>query len=113
MTPPPTTSPTRHEDKLLKYDGTNKVRVQSWLKVYALHTVKDTDEERINRLIYHLEGAAFEWFAEEIIGTNIKLWATVSDRMIKRFGTSSAQPLIQAQRLYLKQGESVETYFYY
>lgn len=99
--------------KFIKYDGTEKeLRVQTWLRLYEVHTDGQSDKERINLLMYSLLGPAWEWYGDEIAGhPTIKLWETVKTKMIKRFGVSTATPLIDAQRRYLKREETVEQYF--
>ncbi|UYV84394.1 hypothetical protein LAZ67_X002002 [Cordylochernes scorpioides] len=44
-------------------------------------------------------------------GTNINQWVTIKEKCITRFGSSTATPLIDAQRRYLRRNESVNDYF--
>ncbi|UYV79061.1 Transposase [Cordylochernes scorpioides] len=95
--------------KLQKYSGDQKdIRAQSWVKLFELHV---TDEDKGKLFFYYLEGRALEWYADEIAGTNIKQWETIKQKFITRFGSSTATPLIDAQRRYLRRDESVNDYF--
>lgn len=98
------------EERLLKWDVDANVSIESWLKIYELLTTNYTDEEKVRRLPLSLKGSAFEWFASDIIGQSLT-WTQVKNRMTLRFIRATAKPLIQANRLHLKLGENVETYF--
>ncbi|UYV81569.1 hypothetical protein LAZ67_20001557, partial [Cordylochernes scorpioides] len=95
--------------KLQKYSGNQKdIRAQSWVKLFELHVA---DEDKGKLFFYYLEGRALEWYADEIAGTNIKQWETFKQKFITRFGSTTATPLIDAQRRYLRRDESVNDYF--
>jgi len=98
--------------KFHKFDGVDKsIRVQTWLKLFEVHTNGQSDADRISLLMYNLSGVALEWYGDEIAGTNITKWETVNAKMKTRFGTSTATPLIDAQRRHLRSGETIETYY--
>ncbi|UYV74269.1 K02A2.6-like, partial [Cordylochernes scorpioides] len=85
-----------------------------WLNVFELGKLFElhvTDEDKGKLFFYYLEGRALEWYADEIAGTNIKQWVTIKQIFITRFGSSTATPLIDAQRRYLRRDESVNDYF--
>ena len=95
--------------KLQKYSGQGEeIRAQSWIKLFELHCPDDTKPKV---LFYHLQGRALEWYADEIAETTIINWNTVKQKFLARFGSTTATPLIDAQRIYLRQGQKVETYF--
>ena len=100
------------KSKLEKYGGTKSdVRIQTWIKLFELHTMGLNDMQRVQALVYSLKGLALEWFGDEIAGSVLPSWQIVKDRIITRFGFSTASPLIEAQRRYLKREESVEIYY--
>lgn len=100
-------------NKFPKFDGENTdVRIQTWIKLYELHTEGSTDKDRINKLMFVLLGKALEWFGSDIAGhPTIKLWETVKVKMIKRFGCQKGNALIQAQKIRLRRDQSVEEYY--
>lgn len=111
--PDPTATTVTPAPKLDKYDGVCKdIRVQTWLRLFEVHTSEENDTARIKSLMYNLKGIALEWYGDEIAAnTSIKQWSTVKDKMTKRFGLETSTPLIDAQRRKLKRDETVEDYF--
>jgi hypothetical protein len=61
--------------------------------------------------MYYLSGDALEWYADEIVSTNVTDWVEIKAKFINRFGVSTATPLIDAQRRYLKREETVLQYY--
>ena len=54
-----------------KYNGDNKeISVQTWLKLFEVHTTKEASE-RVNILMYYLESAAIEWYGEEVANKSL------------------------------------------
>ncbi len=102
----------RYERKFEKFTGADKeIRIQTWLRLFEVHTEGQNEEKRIISLMYSLGGSALEWYGDEIAGRSITQWEVVKNKFIKRFGVSTATPLIDAQRLYLKRDQTVEEYF--
>ena len=107
----PSSTVVERQNKLDKYDGLTKdIRVQTWLRLYEVHTDGRSSAERSRNLLYNLKGIALEWYGDEIAGSNYT-WDQIKDRMTRRFGISTATPLIDAQRRRLKREETVEQYF--
>ncbi|RWS04578.1 Retrotransposable element Tf2 protein type 1-like protein [Dinothrombium tinctorium] len=102
-----------HNHQLDKFGGSNDdVKIQTWLKLYEVHTTGSTDEIKIKTLLYSLKGVALEWFGDEIAPIITETsWAGVKERMIQRFGIGSATPLVDAQRRFLRRNEKVEDYY--
>ena len=99
------------KEKFEKFDGKSKeIRIQTWLNLYEAHMIQRTEGDRSHSLLYYLRGSALEWYGDEIAG-NIIPWSDIKERMIKRFGISTATPLIDAQRRRLVRSEKVEDYF--
>ena len=99
------------ERQFMKFSDVNKdFSIQSWLSLFETHTSKESDPERVISLMYSLEGKAFGWYGQEVAGKSLD-WKTTKEKMTKRFGLSTATPLLDAQRRYLKREEKVEDYF--
>src|SRR5437868_5472221 len=110
--PPNTTIVMQSPYKLQKFDGINKgIRVQTWLKLFAVHTQSMSDSKRIKALLYNLKGSALEWYGDEIAEQPQISWDQVKDSMCKRFGVSTAQPLIAAQKLIKQSNQTLEEYY--
>ena len=84
--------------------------VRAWLVIFEAHT-SATATDRAKDLMYYLEGPALEWYADEVVGSNISNWDTVKNRLIVRFGSTTSQPLLDANHMTKKFGQSVEDYF--
>ena len=69
-----TLNPTAHtseqtHNRLDKFSGANTdIRIQTWLRLYEVHTDGESDKDRIRSLIYTLKGIALEWYGDEIAG---------------------------------------------
>ncbi|UYV64131.1 K02A2.6-like, partial [Cordylochernes scorpioides] len=64
--------------------------------------------EMLPPLIY----SALEWYADEIISNPaIKRWEVVKEKLIQRFGSYNANPIVSASHRRLKREESIENYF--
>ncbi|UYV76949.1 K02A2.6-like [Cordylochernes scorpioides] len=64
---------------------------------------------RSDRSPYH---SALEWYADEIISNPaIKRWEVVKEKLIQRFGSYNANPIVSASHRRLKREESIENYF--
>ena len=102
-------------EKLSKFNGvTKEIRVQTWLKLFEVHTIAFSDLQRVQNLLYYLSDVALEWYGDEIadnIGNPQYNWDLVKQRMVRRFDCSSAQPLIEAKDLKLKQNQTLEDYY--
>ncbi|UYV67856.1 hypothetical protein LAZ67_5002259 [Cordylochernes scorpioides] len=90
------------------YPTASNMKALSWVKLFELHV---TDEDKGKLFFYYLEERALEWYTDEIAGTNINQWVTIKQKFITRFGSSTATPLIDAHRRYLRRDESVNDYF--
>ena len=102
-------------EKLSKFNGISKeIRVQTWLKLFEVHTISYSDAQRVQNLLYYLSDIALEWYGDEV-ADNIHNpqynWDYVKQKMIRRFGSSTAQPLIEAQDLSLRSGQTLEDYY--
>ena len=98
--------------KLDKFDGHDKdLRVQTWLKLFDVHTNGQSDADKIHILLYNLKGAALEWYGDEIAGKTKLTWPQVQAKMFRRFGIESAHPLIDAQKMHLSREQTVEEYY--
>ncbi|UYV68421.1 hypothetical protein LAZ67_5004283, partial [Cordylochernes scorpioides] len=68
----------------------------------------------LNKLQSFLKSAdsALEWYADEIISNPaIKRWEVVKEKLIQRFGSYNANPIVSASHRRLKREESIENYF--
>ena len=103
------------QEKLAKFNGINKdIRVQTWLKLFEVHTISYPHAQRVQNLLYYLTDTALEWYGDEIADNIINpqyTWDFVKQKMIRRFGSTTAQPLIEAQNLCLTFGQTLEEYF--
>ena len=98
--------------RLQRYDGTDsKVRAQSWMALFELDTSDQTVADRRKTLMYYLSGSALEWYADEIISTNVTDWVEIKTKFFNRFGITTSTPLIDAQRRYLRRDETVLQYY--
>ncbi len=98
--------------RLQRYDGTDsKVRAQSWMALFELDTSGVSVAERRKTLMYYLSGSALEWYADEIVSTDVTDWLEIKTKLFNRFGVSTATPLIDAQRRYLRRDETVLQYY--
>jgi hypothetical protein len=61
--------------------------------------------------MYYLSGSALEWYADEIVSTDITDWTEIKTKFLNRFGVSTATPLIDAQRRYLRRDETILQYY--
>ncbi|UYV74184.1 K02A2.6-like [Cordylochernes scorpioides] len=70
------------------------------------------EDEKIKNLMYYLTDSALEWYADEIISNPaIKRWEVVKEKLIQRFGSYNANPIVSASHRRLKREESIENYF--
>jgi hypothetical protein len=98
--------------RLQRYDGTDsKVRAQSWMALFELDTANQSIADRRKTLMYYLSGSALEWYADEIVSTDVTDWFEIKTKFFNRFGVSTATPLIDAQRRYLRRDETVLQYY--
>ncbi|UYV71739.1 hypothetical protein LAZ67_9000200, partial [Cordylochernes scorpioides] len=78
------------------------------------HQGKDqhNEDEKIKNLMYYLTDSALEWYADEIISNPaIKIWEVVKEKLIQKFGSYNANPIVSASHRRLKREESIENYF--
>ncbi|UYV68869.1 K02A2.6-like, partial [Cordylochernes scorpioides] len=62
--------------------------------------------------MYYLTDSALEWYADEIISNPaIKRWEVVKEKLIQRFGSYNANPIVSASHRRLKREQSIENYF--
>ncbi|UYV63592.1 K02A2.6-like, partial [Cordylochernes scorpioides] len=72
----------------------------------------EMEDENIKNLMYYLTDSALEWYADEIISNPaIKRWEVVKEKLIQRFGSYNANPIVSASHRRLKREESIENYF--
>ena len=102
-------------EKLTKFNGITKdIRVQTWLKLFEVHTIACSDLQRVQNLMYYLSDTALEWYGDEIasnIGNPQYNWDFVQQKMVRRFGTSTAQPLIEVKNMSLRRDQTLEDYY--
>lgn len=88
------------------------IKISNWLKAFEVVTITLDDNRRIQKLIQYLDGDAFDWFVEEVIGDIDSLtWQECKEKLIERFGEPITRPIIAAQQRFLKRDESVQSYF--
>lgn len=110
---PPSTSMHSNNQQLDKFSGNNDiVKVQTWIKLYEVHTLHLSGPQKIRQMLYSLKASALEWYGDEIAPKIDTIeWITVKDKIIQRFGVATATPLITAQRRFLRRTETVEEYY--
>src|SRR5262249_51613998 len=98
---------------LAKFSGHKTViRADLWCNLFEVVTRGQNDEERIFSLMAHLIDDALNWYAFEIAPRMASLrWSQVRAALIARFGPAVANPLVEAQRRYLKSSEGVQVYY--
>ncbi|UYV64628.1 K02A2.6-like, partial [Cordylochernes scorpioides] len=102
------------KDTERKNGGKSKqlVAKRSWIKLYDFENNSLKEDEKIKNLMYYLTDSALEWYADEIISNPaIKRWEVVKEKLIQRFGSYSANPIVSASHRRLKREESIENYF--
>ncbi|UYV64680.1 K02A2.6-like, partial [Cordylochernes scorpioides] len=66
----------------------------------------------VNHASHADKDSALEWYADEIISNpSIKRWEVVKEKLIQRFGSYNANPIVSASHRRLKREESIENYF--
>ncbi|UYV69112.1 hypothetical protein LAZ67_6002474, partial [Cordylochernes scorpioides] len=100
-------------NRLQKFNGSKSaIRPESWIKLYDFENNSLKEDEKIKNLMYYLTDSALEWYADEIISNPaIKRWEVVKERLIQRFGSYNANPIVSASHRRLKREESIENYF--
>ncbi|UYV64087.1 K02A2.6-like, partial [Cordylochernes scorpioides] len=89
-----------------------QIRPESWIKLYDFENNSLKEDEKIKNLMYYLTDSALEWYADEIISNPaIKRWEVVKEKLIQRFGSYNANPIVSASHRRLKREESIENYF--
>jgi hypothetical protein len=98
--------------RLQRYDGTDSnVQAQSWMALFELDTADQSVASRRKTLMYYLSGSSLEWYADEIVSTNVTDWVEIKTKFCNRFGITTSTPLIDAQRRYLRRDETVVQYY--
>ena len=101
------TNDSTNKSKFMKYSGRQcPIPIKTWLKLFE--SIFNKPEQEI---IFYLEDDALKWYGNNIAGTNIRLWATISQKLIEHFGTSLHSSLIEAQHRRLRLNETVLQYF--
>ncbi|UYV61089.1 K02A2.6-like [Cordylochernes scorpioides] len=100
-------------NRLQKFNGSKSaIRPESWIKLYDFENNSLKEDEKIKNLMYYLTDSALEWYADEIISNPaIKRWEVVKEKLIQRFGSYNANPIVSASHRRLKREESIENYF--
>ncbi|UYV64168.1 hypothetical protein LAZ67_2006908 [Cordylochernes scorpioides] len=100
-------------NRLQKFNGSKSaIRPESWIKLYDFENNSLKEDEKIKNLMYYLTDSALEWYADEIISNPaIKRWEVVKEKLIQRFGSCNANPIVSASHRRLKPEESIENYF--
>ncbi|UYV69788.1 hypothetical protein LAZ67_7000732, partial [Cordylochernes scorpioides] len=100
-------------NRLQKFNGSKSaIRPESWIKLYDFENISLKEDEKIKNLMYYLTDSALEWYADEIISNPaIKRWEVVKEKLIQRFGSYNANPIVSASHRRLKREESIENYF--
>ncbi|UYV80667.1 hypothetical protein LAZ67_19001324, partial [Cordylochernes scorpioides] len=100
-------------NRLQKFNGSKSaIRPESWIKLYDFENNSLKEDEKIKNLMYYLTDSALEWYADEIISNPaIKSWEVVKEKLIQRFGSYNANPIVSASHRRLKREESIENYF--
>jgi hypothetical protein len=81
------------------------------MALFELDTADQTTADRRKTLMYYLSGSALEWYADEVISTNVTDWIEIKEKFFNRFGITTSTPLIDAQRRYLRRDETVLQYY--
>ena len=104
-----------NQDKLSKFSGNSKdIRIQTWLKLFEVHTIAYSNAQRVQHLLYYLSDAALEWYGDDVannIANPQYTWDFIKQKMVRRFGCSTAQPLIEAKDLSLQRDQTLEEYY--
>ena len=104
-----------NQDKLSKFSGNSKdIRIQTWLKLFEVHTIAYSNAQRVQHLLYYLSDAALEWYGDDVADniTNPQYtWDFIKQKMVRRFGCSTAQPLIEAKDPSLQRDQTLEEYY--
>ena len=104
-----------NQDKLSKFSGNSKdIRIQTWLKLFEVHTIAYSNTQRVQHLLYYLSDAALEWYGDDVadnIANPQYTWDFIKQKMVRRFGCSTAQPLIEAKDLSLQRDQTLEEYY--
>ncbi|UYV64482.1 hypothetical protein LAZ67_3000918, partial [Cordylochernes scorpioides] len=100
-------------NRLQKFNGSKSaIRPESWIKLYDFENNSLKEDEKIKNLMYYLTDSALEWYADEIISNPaVKRWEVVKEKLIQRFGSYNANPIVSASHRRLKREESIENYF--
>ncbi|UYV84622.1 hypothetical protein LAZ67_X002869, partial [Cordylochernes scorpioides] len=100
-------------NRLQKFNGSKSaIRPESWIKLYDFENNSLKEDEKSKNLMYYLTDSALEWYADEIISNPaIKRWEVVKEKLIQRFGSYNANPIVSASHRRLKREESIENYF--
>ncbi|UYV62666.1 hypothetical protein LAZ67_2001456 [Cordylochernes scorpioides] len=103
----------KSKQPLQKFNGSKSaIRPESWIKLYDFENNSLKEDEKIKNLMYYLTDSALEWYADEIISNPaIKRWEVVKEKLIQRFGSYNANPIVSASHRRLKREESIENYF--
>jgi len=98
---------------ITRFNGkADNLKISAWLNVFEALTADLNDKRRIQFLVRHLDGTAFNWFASEVLGDIDSLtWTAVRSKFIARFGEPTVRPLITAQKRHLLASEDVQTYY--
>lgn len=103
--------------KLQKFAGVkSKIKISSWLSLFdvlATGLEVTDDPKKIALLMEYLEDEALQFFADDIADhLNTLTWLVVKERMNKRFGERTIDPVLAASRRRWNKGhETVQEYY--
>ena len=97
--------------KFVKFDGEigNKISAKTWINCYQRHVPKE--DERVDKLMYHLTGVAFEWYGDEIADQTGMKWDTCKIKFIERFSIEHPSAYLTATNRKLQRGERIAEYY--
>lgn len=107
----------KSKPKLQKFSGVkSKIKITSWLSLFEVVAVGQEiteDKGKAVLLMEYLEDEALQFFADEIAANIATItWVSVSDKLTKRFGEHTIDPVLAASRRHWKRGqETVQEYY--
>ena len=107
---PPTWS---HKPIIARFNGRDSsIQVEAWLKLFDVAFGSQTNTEKVQSLIRHLDGEAITWFSEEVTDDlNTLSWSAIKDLMIQRFGDKLVRPIVAAQSRFMNREDTIKGYY--
>lgn len=107
----------KSKPKLQKFNGaTSKIKIDSWLNLFnvlATGLEVTADTPKVTLLMEYVEDEALQYYADEIAADIATItWTQVTDKMKKRFGERTIDPVLAASRRKWQRGtETVQQYY--